>query len=254
MIEKRKTNAILFCDNFHFKGGAIVDESCPASGRVYEATYDSSHGVYTVSVKNDNNFITYVFEEISGNNDVWEWEFTKIDKENIDSLLILEEDIDLVYKFINGSESKITSLDEIINTKNEIYDEEIDEDWDSDKFVEELMGMIRQDKNRLNDSVKAMNVIIDRDKHMAIVLQNLLIYLAKTYDDKYQASPIDTMGMLMSESGKDYSICNSVKYLSRYLTKGFEKSENPQDLQKAIHYCLFELKRKSINGSTSKLK
>ena len=89
--------------------------------------------------------------------------------------------------------------------------------------------------------------IMARDKLFAKELQILCNYLASTYDDKYNTpSIINTMEVIYSdEHGKGYNIGNACKYLQRYMTKGFEKSENPKDLQKAIHYILFELTRKA---------
>ena len=47
--------------------------------------------------------------------------------------------------------------------------------------------------------------------------------------------------------GKAFNCGNAAKYLSRYMTEGFPKSNNPDDIKKAIHYLLFELKRLDIN-------
>lgn len=89
-------------------------------------------------------------------------------------------------------------------------------------------------------------IIEEKDPAFAAEIKNMVGYLASTYQDKYQCSEVRNEGIIYSpRNGKGFNIGNAVKYLSRYLTTGFEKSENPKDLQKAIHYCLFELTRKS---------
>lgn len=77
-------------------------------------------------------------------------------------------------------------------------------------------------------------------------LEDIIKYLASTYDDKYEKSDLPTKGVVYSDTlGKGFNVGNAAKYISRYSTSGFSKSEQTADLKKAIHYCLFELTRKS---------
>ena len=69
-------------------------------------------------------------------------------------------------------------------------------------------------------------------------------YHASTCGDKYGAAVMDTMSLIMNdEHGKSINIFNAFKYLSRYITSGYEKSDNRKDVIKAVHYLLFELAR-----------
>lgn len=77
-----------------------------------------------------------------------------------------------------------------------------------------------------------------------LILKELQEYLDNTCQDKYSKSDIDNTGTILSDNlGKGFNIGNATKYISRYATVGFEKSEQRTDLLKAIHYLIFELIR-----------
>lgn len=84
---------------------------------------------------------------------------------------------------------------------------------------------------------------------MHSALQDLINYLASTYSDKY-ASPaamFNTKDALYNiVHGKSINAFQAGKYLTRYATTGYSKSENVVDLYKACHYVLFELVRRRI--------
>jgi hypothetical protein len=83
---------------------------------------------------------------------------------------------------------------------------------------------------------------VDSETHKAF--DEILHHVEKTFKDKYQNSVIDTMPFLMEKDhGHAINVFNSVKYLSRYMTTGFEKSRNKVDLYKAAHYIIFEIIR-----------
>jgi hypothetical protein len=72
----------------------------------------------------------------------------------------------------------------------------------------------------------------------------MMEYHQATCGDKYGEAIMDTMSLIMNdEHGKSINIFNAFKYLSRYITSGYEKSDNRKDVIKAIHYLLFELAR-----------
>lgn len=83
-------------------------------------------------------------------------------------------------------------------------------------------------------------------------------YILSTIGGKYDNSGIDTKDLIYSDKhGKSINIFNSMKYLSRYLNDGVDKSNNPNDLLKAVHYIIFELSRRIIlnqrkNNDTTK--
>jgi hypothetical protein len=71
-------------------------------------------------------------------------------------------------------------------------------------------------------------------------VEKLVDYLAGTYDDKYEASEPNAFHPRELLT-KDVCMFNASKYLKRYSTEGFEKSNNPNDVLKAIHYLLMNL-------------
>lgn len=92
---------------------------------------------------------------------------------------------------------------------------------------------------------EALTHIIRTDREFSMVLSDLMRYLASTYSDKYEDSGRANMSrdFLMTSDSPEVALFNSMKYIQRYTTKGFEKSGNTRDILKAIHYCLFELQR-----------
>lgn len=89
-------------------------------------------------------------------------------------------------------------------------------------------------------------VIKEKDPYFHDEIVKVINYLASTYGDKYAKADLDTKGILLSETlGKGFNIGNAFKYLSRYSTTGYSKSENKEDLYKVIHYCVFELQRRT---------
>ena len=84
---------------------------------------------------------------------------------------------------------------------------------------------------------------VKQDK-VADAIEEMMNYHASTCGDKYGKSELDTMKLIMSDNhGKSINIFNAYKYLARYMTSGYEKSDNRKDVIKAIHYLLFELAR-----------
>lgn len=99
-------------------------------------------------------------------------------------------------------------------------------------------------KQSLAKMEKSMKVIMDRDIDMTFVMSDVLAYLKTTYSDKYEAAGTNiAKEFLLNSDSSHVAMFNAIKYLQRYSTKGFKKSENPVDLYKAIHYILFELIR-----------
>jgi hypothetical protein len=75
------------------------------------------------------------------------------------------------------------------------------------------------------------------------IIEELKDYIQSTYSDKYEDSVIKMREFTKSDYGKGFNMGNSLKYHSRYLSKGYDKSNQKQDLFKMIHYILFELER-----------
>lgn len=93
-----------------------------------------------------------------------------------------------------------------------------------------------------------MTAIVTQDVFMADGLALLLQHVASTYSDKYEeAMPMVDNTWLKYGPGKlpaGHNIGQAVNYLKRYLSEGFEKSYNVDDLKKAAHMILFELARR----------
>jgi hypothetical protein len=106
------------------------------------------------------------------------------------------------------------------------------------------------------DWAKALNVEMETgnpdpelsefDEKIYDVIEELEAYHEATSQDKYASADVQLYpsDLFLSDAhGKSINIFNAVKYLSRYLTEGYEKSNNRQDVMKAVHYLLFELVR-----------
>lgn len=61
---------------------------------------------------------------------------------------------------------------------------------------------------------------------------------------------LDMGGILSSTDpgARWFTVGNAAKYISRYLAPSGEKRDNPRDLLKAIHYLLFELRRRTLTA------
>lgn len=107
--------------------------------------------------------------------------------------------------------------------------------------MDELHNCIKIDWSEIDWAKTEEKEDIVRD-----VILEMLSYHESTNQDKYEKADqgLYPRDLFMSdEHGKSINIFNAVKYLSRYLSEGFEKSNNRQDVKKAIHYLLFELAR-----------
>ena len=96
-----------------------------------------------------------------------------------------------------------------------------------------------------------LDKIAEKDPAMYKSLCQIIDYLASTYGEKYAKSELNNEGIIYSPNlGKGFNMGNATKYISRYITTGFSKSEMPDDLKKSIHYCLFEYTRKVNKDAT----
>jgi hypothetical protein len=95
----------------------------------------------------------------------------------------------------------------------------------------------------VNPSLKLFDEDLDKE------VNKFITYLESTYGDKYEGDTNNyAKQKLLSKEGKSANIFTALKYIKRYDTVGYKKSENIQDLYKAMHYLLFELQRKTIHG------
>ena len=100
-------------------------------------------------------------------------------------------------------------------------------------------------KSEFNEAIKK---IAQKDPAMLRAIQELVIHAYKAdYTNKYgaEASPIQTKGLIYHNSplAKGYNVGQATRYIQRYMSGGFDKSNNPTDLKKGTHFMLFELSR-----------
>lgn len=95
---------------------------------------------------------------------------------------------------------------------------------------------------------QALEAIKAQDNLMYDALASLLLHVASTYSEKYEA-PQPMIDNTWLKYGKGlvpagHNVGQAVNYLKRYLTTGYDKSYNPEDLSKAAHFILFEIARR----------
>lgn len=98
------------------------------------------------------------------------------------------------------------------------------------------------------EAVLNLKLIYEKEPEAFNAIAEVIKHVSGTYGDKYQSDVteyVDTKQLLLGKDGKFPNLHCALKYVQRYSTVGFEKSEQPIDLKKAIHYLLFELQRKN---------
>lgn len=92
-----------------------------------------------------------------------------------------------------------------------------------------------------------INEIAEKEPDVAKAIGLVVKHIHGTYSDKYAKGQdiIDTKKMLYDKERGDFlNIYQVNRYLQRYLTKGSKKSHLIKDIEKAIHYLIFELTRR----------
>lgn len=120
--------------------------------------------------------------------------------------------------------------------------------WFTAEFYEISGEEVKEQDDPLDPLFDDLASIITQDVFMTDGLALLLQHVASTYNDKYEeAMPMVDNTWLKYGPGKfpaGHNIGQAVNYLKRYLSEGFEKSYNVDDLKKAAHMILFELARR----------
>lgn len=97
-----------------------------------------------------------------------------------------------------------------------------------------------------SEVIENLNRILEKEPLAFKAIGGIINHIAATYADKYSSggSTIETKADLYhADKGKIINIYQCKRYLQRYDTQGFNKSENPVDVRKAVHYLVFELTR-----------
>jgi hypothetical protein len=66
--------------------------------------------------------------------------------------------------------------------------------------------------------------------------RNMIAHFENAKSDKYYHSALSCEYLFTCEFSEVFTLGNAYKYLSRYITEGFAKSGNAQDIYKALHY------------------
>lgn len=102
-------------------------------------------------------------------------------------------------------------------------------------------------QREVEDVERNLAVIQDKEPEMFQSLSLVIKHVAGTYSDKYAKGQdtIDTKKMLYNvKDGMAINIYQVCRYLQRYNTEGSAKSHLLKDLEKAVHYLLFEITRR----------
>ena len=252
---------ILYVNDFEAKDGGLDLDGHLQKGRIYlclkhEEDVEPNRIMYRIFFDSGGKTILdgIFLQDLKESNDSWDCDLEELDEAKIDKYRLSNDDMDYLIDIKN------MSLEEV---KAKI-DKDVPNDQKDKSVFERLDESITEETGlELDDIERIYNEALDHlegdnggkekmreysKNNLKEVLDDVIEYVGTTFDDKYQNSMINTMDMLNSEEhGKVLNVFNAVKYLSRYQTTGFEKSENPQDLMKAIHYILIEMNRVKTN-------
>lgn len=113
--------------------------------------------------------------------------------------------------------------------------------------------MISFTDNEISDMVAE---IAEKEPAVADALKMVVRHIYGTYSDKYAKGQdiIDTKKMLYDKERGDFlNIYQVNRYLQRYLTQGSAKSHLIKDIEKAIHYLVFELTRRILMDDVNEI-
>lgn len=177
----------------------------------------------------------------------------KLREVTIEDILDLDVDDTVFKKLEQWGPDFSDGIEDMVNAP--IMNDEIPvQDLADAKSVDELANKIREAIDKAKSALLNGGTLIkirEQDKNMAKSFDYLIDYIADTYDDKYDASLIGTPAKQLVYNkayGKGVNIFNATKYLQRYMSEGYAKGDNPNDILKAIHYLLYELTRLMLHG------
>lgn len=106
-------------------------------------------------------------------------------------------------------------------------------------------------KNENLGVAEMLSDIRSKEPDVATAIEMCVKHIHGTYSDKYAKGQdiIDTKKMLYDkERGAFLNIYQVSRYLQRYLTTGSKKSNLIKDIEKAVHYLIFEITRRIKAG------
>ncbi len=96
--------------------------------------------------------------------------------------------------------------------------------------------------NYTEKAIASIRVIGEKEPEFLVAVAETLGHLEATYADKYEASKnlLDTKQQMYNPFRGMIIIAYQIsRYLQRFMSEGFAKSANKNDLHKIIHYSLF---------------
>lgn len=106
--------------------------------------------------------------------------------------------------------------------------------------------------NYSQKAIEAIGKIAEAEPEFLVAVAETLDFISKTYSDKYEGSKalLDTKAQLYHPvRGAAINPYQMSRYLQRFMSEGFAKSENKNDVIKIIHYGLFDMVRMNRMGN-----
>lgn len=237
----------------------------PFVGRVYRMIQDSSkaYRIYIGEDKNPMKSAGIFVDTLKGDFPRWTYDMEVITEDNYPNFDLHEEDLLMIQEWFK---SPSMDLDKYLDPSKSYLDVGKDQKpLSPSELLKLLSGLDREleggeervkeeftvgdDITISNDTLElalTLEALYEKDGEIYNALAYLIDYVISTYSDKYESAEMPNLSktiLTSTELGKGANIFTAFKYIQRYATTGFEKSGNPIDLLKSIHYVLFELQR-----------
>lgn len=124
----------------------------------------------------------------------------------------------------------------------------VEEMFIEDKIMKATDKAQKEFEKQVDNAFEEIGKLAENDVFLLLAIAKVASHINTTYSDKYNTeNPEVELNGLMRHSphGKGFNIGNASKYIRRYFTEGFPKSNDPTDILKAVHYQLMELDRRS---------
>ncbi len=233
----------------------------PKEGSIYRIIYDesapTSDSLYQIYIGKDTNparmDTVFLGSELKGeHHGRWEFEIDLINKENYLDYTFKHDELPVLKKWLDSNNSDLIDL----MTKNPVP-VDIDQPQmpvEMEQTITTALRKVMESENEYDKALdrlsKGMNTVVQKDVGMTFALSELIHYISKTYKEKYENAGTKNISrdFLMTSPTPHATCFNSLKYIQRYSTTGFDKSGKVVDIYKAIHYLLFELQRSKLQN------
>jgi len=240
----------------------------PKEGSIYRIIYEdkapTSDSLYQIYIGKDTNpakmDTVFLGADLKGAYyDRWEFEIELINKDNYLEFEYRPDELPLLKKWLDSNNSDLIDLMTkspvpVDISQEQLAEPSIETDNTVSRALKEVISReIEYDKS-MHKLQRGLNIIMERDLDIAVVLSELIHYIATTYKDKYEDAGNGNMSrdFLISTPTPHATCFNALKYIQRYTTTGFAKSGKIVDVHKAIHYLLFELQRSKQQKTNDK--